>query len=47
LKYELAALFEEMEQKDKALGLFSEVKGWNSRFRDVTRRIKSLKASAG
>lgn len=47
LKYELAALFEEMEQKDKALGLFSEVKGWNSRFRDVTRRIKTLKMSAG
>jgi tetratricopeptide (TPR) repeat protein len=47
LKYELAALFEEMEQKDKALGLFSEVKGWNSRFRDVTRRIKALKLSAG
>jgi tetratricopeptide (TPR) repeat protein len=47
LKYELASLFEEMEQKDKALGLFAEVKGWNSRFRDVTRRIKSLKASAG
>jgi tetratricopeptide (TPR) repeat protein len=47
LKYELAALFEEMEQKDKALGLFSEVRGWNARFRDVSRRIKSLKTEAG
>jgi len=47
LKYELGTLFEEMEQKDKALGMFSEVKSWNPQFRNVTRRIRTLKTSAG
>ncbi|MBM3297339.1 MAG: tetratricopeptide repeat protein, partial [Candidatus Aminicenantes bacterium] len=47
LKYELGTLFEEMEQKDKALGMFSEVRRWNPQFRNVARRIKTLKASAG
>lgn len=47
LKYELGALFEEMEQKDKALGMFSEVKSWNPQYRNVSRRIRTLKTSAG
>jgi len=47
LKYELGALFEEMEQRDKALGMFSEVRKWNPQFRNVGRRIRALKTPAG
>lgn len=43
LKYELGELYQEIEEKEKALKLFQEVGNWNSRYRDVSKKIKHLK----
>ncbi|MFB0564805.1 MAG: tetratricopeptide repeat protein [Candidatus Aminicenantaceae bacterium] len=43
LKYEMASLYEELEEPEKALKLYSEIKEWNDDFRDVGRKIKNLK----
>lgn len=45
LKYELACLFADMGERDKALGLFREVEKWDPKFRDVSKRIKTLSKS--
>ena len=42
LKYELASLYEEMDEMKKALDLFKEIKKWNPKYRDITDRIKTL-----
>ncbi len=42
LKYEIASLYEEMNELDRALKLFSEVRDWNPEYGDVTARIKNL-----
>jgi pilus assembly protein FimV len=42
LKYELASIHEEIEEYDKALAIYNEIKEWNSEFRDVGDKIKSL-----
>ena len=43
LKYEIASLYEELREPDKALELFNEVKDWNSEYGDVTARIENLR----
>lgn len=45
LKYQLACLFLDMGEKDKALTLFREVEKWDPDFRDLPKRIKSLSKS--
>jgi len=35
LKYELAAIYEELDENEKALALYNEIKEWNSEYRDV------------
>ncbi|GAI99706.1 unnamed protein product, partial [marine sediment metagenome] len=42
LKYELASLYEELEDSLKALQLFLDVKKWKSDYRDVNKRLKKL-----
>jgi len=42
LKYELASIHEEIEEYDKALAIYNEIKEWNSEFREVGDKIKSL-----
>lgn len=42
LKYELAALYEEMKEREKALSLYNEIKKWNPKYRDTTDRIENL-----
>lgn len=46
VKYEWAVLLEEMNEAQKALPLYQEVKSWNSGFRDVAKRIRSLKKAS-
>lgn len=43
VKYEWAVLLEEMNQVEKALPYYQEVKSWNSGFRDVAKKVRSLK----
>jgi len=43
LKYEIASLYEEQSELDKALKLFNEVKDWNAEYGDVTARIENLR----
>lgn len=42
LKYEIAALYEEQKDFDKALRLFVEIMEWNSEYGDVTSRIQDI-----
>lgn len=42
LKYELASLYEDMQDKSKAVKVFGEVKKWNSEYRDVAEKLKTL-----
>lgn len=42
LKYEMASLFEEMEDDLKAMQIYLEIKEWKSSYRDINRRLKSL-----
>ncbi|NIM91016.1 MAG: tetratricopeptide repeat protein [Candidatus Aminicenantes bacterium] len=42
LKYELASIYEELEENEKALGLYNEIKEWNSEYRDVGDKTESL-----
>lgn len=46
LKYELATLYEEMNDMKKALKVLDEVKNWNPDYRDVSEKIDSLKGKA-
>jgi len=46
LKYEMATLYEEMNENKKALKVFNEVKDWNPDYRDVSEKIESLKEKA-
>ena len=46
LKYELASLYEDMNDTKKALKIYDEVNSWNPQFRDVAERIKSLQSKA-
>jgi len=42
LKYELASIYEEMKETEKALVLYSEINKWNSEYKDVDSKIKVL-----
>ena len=42
LKYEIASLYEDMDDAKRALKIFDEVNKWDPQFRDVAERIKSL-----
>jgi tetratricopeptide (TPR) repeat protein len=42
LEYERALLLEEKGDKAGALEIFQKVKGWNTKYRDVRKRVKSL-----
>jgi len=42
LKYELASLYEDMNDAKKALKIYDEVNKWNPEYRDVAERIRSL-----
>jgi len=42
LKYELASVYEELNENEKALALYNEIKEWNSEYRDVEDKTKSL-----
>jgi tetratricopeptide (TPR) repeat protein len=46
LKYQLACLYMDMGDKDKALTLFREVEKWDPDFRDLAKKIRSLTRSA-
>jgi len=45
LTYELASIFEELEEMAKALALYEEINEWNSGYREVGKRVKILKKS--
>ncbi len=42
LEFEMAELWEQAENKDKALSLFKEVLSWNPGFRNITLRVDTL-----
>jgi len=42
LKYELASLYEEMQEMKKALNIYEEIKKWNPHYRDTKDRIERL-----
>jgi tetratricopeptide (TPR) repeat protein len=42
LKYEIASLYEDMNDAKRALKIYDEVNKWDPQFRDVAERIKSL-----
>lgn len=43
LKYDLASLYEEMKEREKALKLYNEIQEFSTEYRAVGERIKSLK----
>jgi tetratricopeptide (TPR) repeat protein len=45
LKYELAEAYEKNKSTKEALQLYTEVYGWNSKFREVSEKISQLKKS--
>jgi len=46
LKYDLASFYEIMDENKKALKIYSEIKEWNTDYRDVSKKIKGLEKSA-
>ena len=42
LKYELASIYEELKEIEKAFTLYTEIKKWNSEYKDVGRKIKII-----
>lgn len=42
LKYELASIYEELKEIEKAFTLYAEIKKWNSEYKDVGRKIKII-----
>ncbi|MBN1224329.1 MAG: tetratricopeptide repeat protein [Candidatus Aminicenantes bacterium] len=46
LKYELGALFEDMDEKDKAAKIYKEVLTWNPDYRDVSEKVTALKGNS-
>lgn len=48
LFYELAEIYEESDDREKAASLFKEIRAWNPGYRNILARLESLeKASAG
>ncbi len=46
VKYEWALLLEELNEVQKALPYYQEVKTWNSGFRDVAKKVRTLKKAS-
>jgi len=46
VKYEWAVLLEDMNESQKAVPYYQEVKTWNSGFRDVSKRLRALKKAS-
>lgn len=46
VKYELASLYEDLAEKEKALEAFREIRDWDSSYRSVKKKIKSLEKLA-
>jgi tetratricopeptide (TPR) repeat protein len=42
LKYELASIYEELKENEKAFALYSDISKWNSEYKDVDRKIKII-----
>jgi len=42
LKYELASIYEELKEIEKAFTLYTEIKKWNSEYKDVDRKVKII-----
>lgn len=42
LKYELASIYEELKKIEEAFILYTEIKKWNSEYKDVERKIKII-----
>jgi len=42
LKYELASIYEELKEIEKAFTLYTEIKKWNSEYKDVGKKIKII-----
>ncbi len=42
LKYELASIYEELKEIEKAFTLYTEIKKWNSEYKDVGRKVKII-----
>ena len=42
LKYEMASLYEELKELDKALSLYKEIKEWNADYKDVSEKVQIL-----
>jgi tetratricopeptide (TPR) repeat protein len=42
LKYELAALYEDMGETEKSLNLYKDIMKWNPGYRDVTKKVEEL-----
>jgi tetratricopeptide (TPR) repeat protein len=45
LSYELASLYEEAKELEKALNLYEEIKEWDAKYRDIKKKTKALKKS--
>jgi tetratricopeptide (TPR) repeat protein len=46
IKYELAEAYEKNNNLTESLDLYTEVYGWNSKFRDISEKISTLKTQA-
>ena len=42
LKYELASIYEELKEVEKAFTLYTEIKKWNPEYKDVGRKVKFI-----
>jgi len=42
LKYELASIYEELKETEKAFTLYSEIKNWNPEYKDIDSKIKII-----
>lgn len=47
LGFELAELWEESEDREKALTLYREIRDWNPGYRNISAKLKDLEAGAG
>lgn len=45
LSYELASLYEEAKELEKALDLYEDIKEWDAKYRDIRKKTKALKKS--
>jgi len=43
LRYEIASVYEELEQYKKALDIYKEVRKWNKDYRDIKEKVKETK----